>query len=112
VQARSHLLHLREGYLETQGRGDVLADLVRQSSAPLTALLRNVARLEGETAPDAEAAARAVERELGVPDRSFGAVVRLSPESRLSSDEARRLFPGYLDAVERLVAHVDRWSAA
>ena len=28
VQARSHLLHLREGYLETRGRGDALADLI------------------------------------------------------------------------------------
>src|SRR6185436_706169 len=47
VQARSHLLHLREGYIETQGRSDALADLVARSSAPLSALLKSVARLNG-----------------------------------------------------------------
>jgi hypothetical protein len=112
LQARSHLLHLREGYLETRGRGDALADLVRRSAAPLAALLRNVARLEGLNAADAEAAAQGVERKLDLADGTLAGVVRLTPDGPLSSDRARRLFPGYLEATERLVAHVDRWSAA
>src|SRR5262249_46783485 len=33
-QARSHLLHLREGYLETSGRGDRLANLILRSAPP------------------------------------------------------------------------------
>ena len=33
VQARSHLLHLREGYLEARGRADALSDLIVQSKA-------------------------------------------------------------------------------
>src|SRR5262245_27656186 len=28
IQARSHLLHLREGYLETEGRSDAIAELL------------------------------------------------------------------------------------
>ena len=32
VQARSHLLHLREGYLETRGRSDALAELLSRSA--------------------------------------------------------------------------------
>src|SRR4029078_3117002 len=47
VQARSPLLHLREGYIETQGRSDALAALITRSSGPLSALLRSVARLKG-----------------------------------------------------------------
>jgi hypothetical protein len=39
-------------------------------------------------------------------------VVGLSGSRQFASDEARRLFPGYLDAVERLTAYIDRWSVA
>src|SRR5262245_21871735 len=48
VQARSHLLHLREGYIETRGRGDVLAELITDSVAPLSGLVKSVARLLGQ----------------------------------------------------------------
>ena len=34
VQARSHLLHLREGYLETRGRADALSVLIVDSAPP------------------------------------------------------------------------------
>ncbi len=112
VQARSHLLHLREGFLETHGRGDALGELILRSAAPLTALLKSVVRLEGAIARDGEAAAALVEREIGVPPGSLTGIVRLARRSDLPSDEARRLFPGYLDAVQRLTIHVDRWSAA
>src|SRR5215475_15386744 len=47
VQARSHLLHLREGYIETQGRSDALAELIARSSPALAGLLKSVARLKG-----------------------------------------------------------------
>src|SRR5205807_2291386 len=52
VQARSHLLHLREGYLETRGRSDALSDLIVKSAAPFAALLVALARLEGHPAPN------------------------------------------------------------
>jgi hypothetical protein len=95
IQARSHLLHLREGYIETEGRSDRLADLITRSSGPLAALVRNVTRLNG---------GRAVE---GVLAR----VVEIG-EGPLASDEARRLFPDYLTAVEQLTNEIDRWSRA
>jgi hypothetical protein len=96
VQARSHLLHLREGYMETEGRPDQLAGLIVRSAAPLAALLKHVARLTPAAAPD------------GV----LGRVVELVDGGTLSADEARRLFPEYLEAVDRLAAELDRWSAA
>jgi hypothetical protein len=92
VQARSHLLHLREGYIETQGRSDALAHLIARSAAPLSALLRNVARLSGTHMTD------------GVLAEVAGLYGK-----ELSSDTARRLFPEYLSAIEYLTNEIDRW---
>ncbi len=96
VQARSHLLHLREGFLETEGRNDRLAILVADSAAALAALLKNVGRMA-----QAPVAAPVLAR-----------VVELAPNGTISSDEARRLFDDYLTAMDALVAALDRWSAA
>ena len=92
IQARSHLLHLREGYIETQGRSDALAELIGRSAAPLSALLRSVARLKGISAAD------------GV----LAQVAALNGKE-LSPEAARRLFPDYLSAVEYLTTEIDRW---
>jgi hypothetical protein len=110
VQVRSHLLHLREGFLETQGRGDQLAGLLLRSAAPLAGLLASVARLLGHDGRNVPAAAALVEKQVGLPDGSLGAIAGLAPRGQLSSDAARRLFPPYLAAIERLTTHVDRWS--
>jgi len=110
VQARSHLLHLREGYLETRGRSDALSVLIVQSAPALAALLTSLVRLEGLPSRDAAAAARHAERLLGLPGGAISDVVALTGVREISSQEAERLFPGYLDAVEKLVGYVDRWS--
>lgn len=112
VQARSHLIHLREGYIETAGRGDALADLITRSASALAPLVASVARLFGGTAPDSTdsgTAAQHVERKIGAAGGSLADIVRRSPHNPLSSDDARRLFPAYLDAIDRLVAFIDQW---
>jgi hypothetical protein len=111
VQARSHLIHLREGYIETAGRGDALADLITRSASALAPLVASVARLLEEAAGDktASAAAEQVERAIGAPAGSLADVVRRSPHASLPSDEARRLFPAYLNAIEQLTVFVDQW---
>jgi len=95
VQARSHLLHLREGYLETRGRADALSVLIVRSAAAFRALLEHVERLDGSKPHIASDVAREV--------------VKLADVSEISNDEATRIFPAYLEAVERLVQHVDGW---
>ncbi len=110
VKARSHLLHLREGYLEAHGRSDAVAELIGESAAALAALLRTVARLLGGNGGDAVAAARLVERELQVDDGTFSEIVGLAGAAAPTSEQARQLFPRYLRAVEQLTAHVDRWN--
>ena len=109
VQARSHLLHLREGYLETLGRADALSDLIVQSAPAFAALLTSVARLEGHTAGDPGAAARHAERILGVSPGAIADIVTLAGGPELPTADAERLFSPYLDAAERLVNYVDGW---
>jgi hypothetical protein len=111
VQARSHLLHLREGFLETRGRTDALAVLIVRSAAPFTALVTSLARLQGVAAADPAAAARHVERALELPPGVVTDVVKLAHVTEISSAEATRIFPAYLDATERLLAYIDAWSA-
>jgi hypothetical protein len=109
VQVRSHLLHLREGYIETRGRGDAVAALVTESAAPLAGLVKSVARLLGTPSATGLAAATSVEAAAGLPNRSLSAILAPLP---LRSEEARRLFPSYLLAIEGLAHFVDRWSTS
>jgi hypothetical protein len=111
VQARSHLLHLRQGFLETRGRADALAVLIVRSAAPFAALLQSVARLEGIGTHDAAAAGRHAERRLDVASGIVTDVVKLAGVTEISSEAATKIFPRYLDAVERLAEYVDSWSA-
>jgi hypothetical protein len=112
VQARGHLLHLREGYLETRGRGDALAVLIVHSAPAFAALLTSVAHLDAIEIRDGAAAARHVERRLDLTSGTAAAIVALvAPRgvSEISSAEAERLFEPYLETVERLVKYIDGW---
>ena len=111
VQARSHLLHLREGFLETRGRADALAVLIVDSAPAFAALLESIARLQGAAADDPAAARRHAERSVGAPGGIVSEVIKLAAVTEISSAEALRLFPAYLGAVERLVKVVDGWIA-
>jgi hypothetical protein len=99
VQSRSHLLHLREGFIETGGRGDLLVDLLVRSAAPLAALLRSAHYLH-HSAIDAVISNPALVR-----------AARLRSGSSLSSDDARTLFPDYLEGVEQLTRAIDESGA-
>jgi hypothetical protein len=110
VQARSHLLHLREGFLETRGRADALAVLIVRSAAAFAALVTSIARLEGHAAGDAASAARHMERTLGTSNSAVSEVAKLAGAHDIPSAEAERLFGPYLDAVERLVKYADGWT--
>ena len=87
---------MREAYIETRGQSDLVATLVARSAPPLAALLTNVALLH-----PAPTAANILTR-----------VTELNPDGTISADEADRLFPDYLLAVEQLVQDLDQWSAA
>ena len=110
VQARSHLLHLREGFLETRGRADALAVLIVQSAAAFAALVTSIARLEGHATDDVASASRHVERMLGSPGSAVAEVTALVGVHDISSADAERIFTPYLEAVDRIVRYVDGWT--
>jgi hypothetical protein len=93
VQARSHLLHLREGFIEARGRSDALSLLIVDSAPAFSALLTSLGRLDRSFDPGPAATE----------------IAALAGAHDVSSAEAERLFPPYLEAVERLVTHVDSW---
>jgi hypothetical protein len=109
VQARSHLLHLREGVLETRGRADGLAVLIVQSAPAFAALVSSLARLEGHATDDRASAARHVERIVGLPGSALAEVAALAGAHDITSADADRLIAPYLDAVDRIVRYVDGW---
>jgi hypothetical protein len=84
VQARGHVLHLREGYVEAAGDAAAITRLVSAAVPPFRALVTNVARLEG-----------------------------ISPKAlvtQLELDNFEKGFPEALRAAERIVDYVDRWA--
>jgi len=106
VQAKSHLIHLRQGWLEAAAHDHDLADLIASSAAPLRVLLTELMRLEGASSGDdpvAWAHARA-----GLDPSLVGAVLRLEDEADRAADLVPRL-PEYLVAAERLWAFADAW---
>jgi hypothetical protein len=107
VQARSHLLHLREGYLEACGGPSAIHELVVSSAAPLTALLVNLARIDGTAAGTPGELAAYAERAIGRA-AALADVLALA-DGAVQATDAARLYPSYLDAVQRLVAYIDRW---
>jgi hypothetical protein len=113
VQARGHLLHLREACLEARGRDDALSDVIVRSAPAFAALVTTVARLDKDTpGADPVAAARALERRLGLPHAGVSAIVALAGVREIPSGDAEALFGPYLAAVERLVGYVDGWRHA
>jgi hypothetical protein len=109
VQVRSHLLHLREGYIETDGVPSAIARLVARSAAPLLTLLTDLAFLAGERGLSQEALAQWAADLTGEPDSIFADVLALAAPDTGGSADMARLFPRYLAAVERLTAYVDSW---
>jgi hypothetical protein len=108
TQIKSHLVHLREGFIESAGRPQAVADLVTASAPAFSALLRTVAGLTGAAATPADAV-RDGARAAGLPEGIVRDVVALGQRSAIPTTDAARLFPDYLAAVEQLARAVDGW---
>jgi hypothetical protein len=108
VQAKGHLIHLRQGWLEAAGHEEALADLVARSAPPLAALLANVARLHGADGGEHGGNALAGARLAGLPDALIREVLALEDAPERSGELVRHL-PAYVEASEQLWSFVDRW---
>jgi hypothetical protein len=111
TQIKSHLMHLREGYLLSGGRPQAVADLVAASAPAFAALLRNVARLTGVSSSERMAATREGARAAGLADGVVADILALEHHSAMPTADPARLFPDYLAAVEQLARMVDTWRA-
>lgn len=111
LQAKSHLIHLREGFLETQGDPKHVVRLIASSAPAFRTLLTNLASLEiGDQADrglDANALASTIERIIGVPAPLIAEILASSGMSTIADPTA--LLARYIDASERIWRYVDGW---
>jgi hypothetical protein len=110
AQIKSHLVHLREGFIEAGGTPRAIADLVTASAPAFGALLRNIARLNGSNTRDRAAATRDGARAAQLSDGIVTDILALERPSALKATDAAKVFPDYLAAVEHLARYVDAWN--
>ncbi len=109
TQAKSHLLHLREGFLEVRGEPAGVARLIAASVPSFRTLLLNLARLESAPARSREALAEHGSALLGVPKALLDQVRASRRPEDVDRTDTLRIYTAYLDAVERLARLVDGW---
>jgi hypothetical protein len=111
-QAKSHLIHLREGFLETEGDHRSVAQLIASSAPPFLALLTNLARLASgdrlEPEFDRDELAATIERTVGVPASLVVDVLSARADMSTVADPTA-LLARYIDASERIWLYVDGW---
>jgi hypothetical protein len=108
TQIKSHLVHLRESYIESGGRPGAVAAVVKASAPGFTALLRNVARLNG-VITDRDEATRVGARAAHLSEHLVADLLSLEHRTGIAAVDPARLFPDYLSAVEQLARAVDTW---
>ena len=109
VQAKSHLIHLREGFLQAEGRGAAVARLIHQSIESFGSLLGHLAELDRAADDSPAAIARYAAARIGLSESFVMRLLALADQKPLAGDEASQLYPPYLDASERVARFVDGW---
>ena len=108
AQARGHLIHLRQGWIDEGSHAQGLAHLIERSSPALRQVLSNLSRLHGEVpAGDASLAAFAGAR-VGMPESLVAAVLATTDAPHQSRALVPQL-PEYVAASERLWTFIDTW---
>jgi hypothetical protein len=116
AQAKSHLIHLREAFLESHGEARSIAGLIASSAPPFRAILTNIARLPGAgvdpigNAPlGDEDLARMAETRMGVPAALVRDVLSGPATGLASIADPSALLARYVDAAQRVWEYVDQW---
>ncbi len=113
-QVKSHLIHLREAFLESHGETTRIARLIASSAAPLRALLTNIARLQDgfhAASPTDEALATMAETRMGVPASLVREVLTSSAGGHSTIADPSALLARYIDATQKIWAYVDGWKS-
>ena len=109
VQAKSHLLHLREDYLESAGHHVDIEGLVYESAPGFATLLRQLARLDDVPFSGRHDLVDFAQRRIRLDPRVVADLLELADHEGPPSIDPTRLFPDYLLAMERLADFVDQW---
>lgn len=112
VQANSHLLHLREDYLECGGAPREVAALVQESAPAFAMILRQLAQLDGRAVTTPRDLGVFAAERIGLDAALVGDVLALMHPAEAGTVDAALLFPRYLTALDRLARFVDQWAAA
>jgi hypothetical protein len=111
TQAKSHLLHLREGFLEAQGEPAAVGRLIAASVPSFRTLLLNLARLDDVHARSRDALTRHAATTIGAPEALMERLLSIRKAGDVDRSDALRLYSAYLDAIERVARFVDGWAA-
>jgi hypothetical protein len=111
LQAKSHLIHLREGFLETGGDEKSIARLIGASAESFRRLLLNIVTLVAPGAPaDPEMdVAAAAELHIGVPAGLTRDVLATAGRGPSTITDPTALLARYIGGVERIWELVDAW---
>jgi hypothetical protein len=111
-EAMGKLLHLRQGVLAAGGDGRRQLELLEASKSTIMVLFRATMRLHGETPPvDTVELCRQIGRLAGLDPEPFIRVVRHARgDDKVRPGDAGRLLTEYVRGVQRLVAHIDRYT--
>jgi hypothetical protein len=113
---KSHLIHLREAFLESHGETTRIARLIAASAAPLRALLTQIARLPEApqammdlTTPSDESLAQLAEARMGIPGSLIRTVLASSAGGYSTIADPSHLLGSYIEASQKIWEYVDRW---
>jgi hypothetical protein len=110
TQARSHLIHLRQGWMQAGTHGHDIDTLLVRSATPFRALISNVARLHDAVRSTDDDLAAFAERTIGMSPSIVRAVFGLETYPDGVRNVRGRLHE-YLAATEQLWNFVDAWRA-
>ncbi len=106
LRAKSHLIHLREGFLESGGSPAAVGRLIAASADGFRALLTNIARLAADDDPDV---ALTAERQIGISAALVREVLSAGAGTSSTIADPSALLARYIDAVDHVWQYVDTW---
>jgi bifunctional DNA-binding transcriptional regulator/antitoxin component of YhaV-PrlF toxin-antitoxin module len=108
LSAKSHLIHLREAFMESGADPQAVGRLIAASAPAFSTLLRNIARLADDDDSDLAATA---ERQIGIPASVVREVMGAGAGTQSTIAEPTVLLSRYIAAAERVWEYVDTWRA-
>ena len=109
LQAKSHLIHLREGFLESGRDSGRVARLIAASAPAFHRLIANIVKLNGRM-PDSDDAMAAAGAELVGLDPAMVREVLASRASTTAAVDPSALLSRYIAGAEQIWQYVDAWA--